>query len=343
MKTDLFFVNRLPRLPMGRTLLIFDRRLEPVANHWIRKFPYRYGVVSGEKLKSLDSFPRHARRLLSLWPGESPVQVAAFGGGSVGDFAGFFASVAQRGVPLIQIPTTWLSAIDSAHGGKTALNALAKNELGTFHPAQAVYLVREVLLALPKERLRESFGEALKIALLQGGTLWSRVLEVGRKGSAPALWRILPELVEAKLRIVRRDPFEKKGDRRLLNLGHTLGHVFEARTGLPHGEAITLGIYFSLLWSRSLGHRSTESILAEMSSLAERGLIPGPGDYVRVLRGLRGARDLLSRDKKRASKGRIHFIFIDRPGYAFQKKVSLGEIDDEIQRQKKSVSIQRFS
>src|SRR6185295_5151716 len=112
--------------------------------NWLKKFPCRYGVKSGESLKDLEKFPGHCKAILQMTEKieTRPLQLIAVGGGSVGDFAGFVASTLKRGVPLIHVPSTWLAAIDSTHGGKTALNVAGiKNQIGTFKQAEKIIVV----------------------------------------------------------------------------------------------------------------------------------------------------------------------------------------------------------
>jgi 3-dehydroquinate synthase len=323
----LFFHNRLPRLPVENSVLIYDRRLAKVWGKWIHRFPVSYGVRSGEELKDLSRFPAHVKNLLKKTEGLSSreLTVIAFGGGSVGDFAGFFASVFKRGVRFVQVPSTWLAAIDSAHGGKTALNVEGyKNQIGSFYPAERIHLVKEVLMELGERRFREAQPEAVKVALLDSPRLWS---EVRKSETSRQLWSLLPQLIRAKMKIVKRDPKETKGLRHLLNLGHTLGHVIESELGCPHGLAVGSGLRFSLEWSRHLGFlpstwfESLEGHVTEAASLR------------RQIRALRNPRRALLQDKKKSRQGRIGFVFLRRPGSPLIREVSVDEILAEMRRQ----------
>ena len=236
------------------SVLLFDRQLikrVPGFRRWAAQFPFRFEVEAGEGLKSLEIFSDLARKLVRRTAAlpVGALRIVGVGGGSVGDFAGFLASVFKRGVDLVHVPSTWLAAIDSSHGGKTALNVGgAKNQLGTFYPASRIYLVKELLLSQPEERAQDALGELSKIALIDGRP-WVRNLMDSRLQGGKLLWRYLPEAVDSKYRVVDRDPFEKKRIRQLLNLGHTLGHVLEAYHGLAHGDAVGQGLLFALQWS----------------------------------------------------------------------------------------------
>ncbi len=199
-------------------LLIYDSyfnqtkiELKPI-QEWLNKFPYKIAFDSGEKLKDLRQFPEKLEQILDLTSqiAVKNVQIIGLGGGSLGDFAGFVASVLKRGLPLIHIPTTWLSAMDSAHGGKTALNVGGyKNQIGSFCSAEKVILVKPILFLQPKERVQEAYGEAAKMAFLSGKSLWSD-LSKEKHFDNDLAWKLLPDLIKAKYAFVKKDPYEKK-------------------------------------------------------------------------------------------------------------------------------------
>src|SRR5438445_1275287 len=146
-------------------LLIYDDVLPKKSaefKKWMKQIPLRYAVQAGEGLKSIDLFPEHISKITALCEKASvrKLTIVVVGGGSVGDFGGFVASILKRGVRLVHLPSTWLAAIDSAHGGKTALNVGgAKNQIGTFYPATEVVLVKSLLLSQPPARTFEGFAE----------------------------------------------------------------------------------------------------------------------------------------------------------------------------------------
>ncbi|MCB0368948.1 MAG: hypothetical protein KDD45_05710, partial [Bdellovibrionales bacterium] len=179
MKTDLIYANKLPHPSSlaSVSILIYDKYLQknPSLNKWIEQFSFSLPVKAGENLKQLNQFEKHLLTLLKIVEKAKTknITIVALGGGSLGDFAGFLASVFKRGVPLIHIPSTWLSAIDSSHGGKTALNVAGyKNQIGTFYPANKIYIIKNLLLTQPQVRLADSMGEVLKTILINGGHLW---------------------------------------------------------------------------------------------------------------------------------------------------------------------------
>jgi 3-dehydroquinate synthase len=252
------------------------------------------------------------------------LQIVAFGGGSVGDYAGFVASLVRRGVGFVQVPSTWLAAMDSAHGGKTALNVGAfKNQIGTFYPAQSIFIVREVLLAQPRERVHEAAGEYYKMQFLMKGRALARS-PVPQELTSMDLWQDLPALVRAKWQIVRQDPYETKGPRAWLNLGHTVGHVLEAALQTPHGLAVHYGLAFATRWSQSRGL---------WKGPLRQEILPTPEEVALQLRQVRSPVRWLRRDKKMKSATKIRFVFMKKPGYPVTQIVSLQDLLREWKRQ----------
>jgi 3-dehydroquinate synthase len=318
------------------TLLIFDRRLPEFSREfkaWSAKYPFRYAVTSGEGLKSIDTFPTHVKKLNDLARDLSPrsMTVVAVGGGSVGDFAGFFASVYKRGVRLVHFPTTWLAAIDSSHGGKTALNVGgAKNQIGTFYPASQVVLIKSLLATQPAERAEEAMGELGKIALIDGGA-WVKKLERSRRSDGEMIWEFLKPAIESKLKVVERDPQELKGERQVLNLGHTVGHVLEAEFGWAHGRSVAQGLFFALEFSEHSGLLPEKITDRAMKLLSGRmGLKPEAPK-----RKLTAARftDLILKDKKRSASGQVTFIFLKGFGQTVRASVTIEDLLQEARRQ----------
>lgn len=177
------------------------------------------------------------------------------GGGMVTDLGGFAASTFKRGIKFINIPTTLLSSVDAAVGGKTGINFNGlKNEVGVFNEADAVIISTMPLFTLPMEEVKSGFAEMLKHGLLSGREVFERLLAYDfSKYNADELLVLLEESVNVKREIVRQDPHEK-GLRRALNLGHTVGHAFESmamkrQNPIPHGYAVAWGMIVELVLS----------------------------------------------------------------------------------------------
>jgi 3-dehydroquinate synthetase/dephospho-CoA kinase len=203
-------------------------------------------IRGGERGKRL----RAAERLLeaaSALGAERGDAWIAVGGGTTGDLVGTAAALYLRGVPLVQVPTTWLAQADAAIGGKVAVDlAAAKNAAGAFWPPVAVLGDVAVLRTLPRARRLDGMAESLKSALIGDPGLWQLIEERGRAAlgdDEPARYAMVERAARLKLEVVARDPFEG-GERRTLNLGHTLGHALEveSRYRLPHGRAVVLGL-----------------------------------------------------------------------------------------------------
>jgi 3-dehydroquinate synthase len=311
---------------------IFDRQVK--ASAWVQKFEHRYSVKSGEKLKNIDQFPLHMKKILKLAEGIATrdITLVILGGGSVGDFGGFVASVLKRGVRFVQIPSTWLAAIDSSHGGKTGLNvSKIKNQVGTFYPANEIHLVQEILAGQPQERVLEASGEVIKISLLEGKRLWSSLRDVSKLDSA-LYWKNLPAMVSAKYKIVSRDPKEESGMRHLLNLGHTLGHVWESQMKIPHGIAVLYGVAFAIEWSLHRKYMSSKDYYS--IRLSEFGaFLPDRLELENILAKTRDPQKLLLQDKKMSQHRKIRFIFLRAPGRTVIESVTVAELLAEMKRQ----------
>jgi 3-dehydroquinate synthetase len=193
-------------------------------------------IEGGEKAKSfggwralLDGFIEHGLNRDAL--------ILAFGGGTVLDLAGFAAAAYLRGIRWVALPTTLLAQVDAAHGGKTAIDhPAAKNLVGAFHAPVEVWSDTEYLKTLPEREVRGGLAEVIKHAVIGAPGLLERA---GRDDPAA----FVEDAAQVKLEIVARDPLER-GERRLLNLGHTLGHAIERAGGydLHHGEAVAIGL-----------------------------------------------------------------------------------------------------
>ena len=206
----------------------------------------RFEIRAGERAKRLRSLER-VLEWLATQRAERDEALIAVGGGTVGDLAGTAAALYNRGMPLVQVPTTWLSQADSAIGGKVAVDlASAKNAVGAFWPPVAVISDLARLRSLPIRLRRDGMAESVKSALIGDRALWTLIEARGRsalRDDEAARYAILERSARLKLAVCERDPFEA-GERRTLNLGHTLGHALEveSRYRLPHGAAVALGM-----------------------------------------------------------------------------------------------------
>jgi 3-dehydroquinate synthase len=315
-----------------KVILLYDQKLLAFKNaaDWLKNFTDSCALQAGEELKSLSALQNIAPVILRMMQGHSRhnVVIVAVGGGSVGDFAGFLASVLKRGVRLVHIPSTWLAAIDSAHGGKTALNVGEfKNQIGTFKQAERIIIVRELLALQGESEMRAGMGELIKMALLAGGALFAK-LERLAVPTVQNIWPLLPLAVKAKYRVVSKDPFEQKGWRHILNLGHTLGHAYELSEKLAHGSAVFAGTKFALRWSEE------SRLLKNKDHARARKLFErlGPSVPMPNLR-LSQLRELLLQDKKATGNERLNFVMLKKIGQPILKEFSVDEVVAEAVRQ----------
>lgn len=333
--SQLHFSNKLPKAEKFKSaIIIYDKvvaRKNPEFKKWVGRFAAAYAVEAGEKLKNFDQFAKHLKKLNSLVSDLSPrsIEVIAVGGGSVGDFAGFFASVYKRGVRLTHFPTTYLSAIDSAHGGKTALNlAGGKNQIGSFYPAEQVWIISSLLKSQTEAQLKDARGELAKIAVIDG-KVWKLVSKGSGLISFNEFVKLMKPAIEAKMRIVMKDPLERSGVRQILNLGHTIGHVIESRSKVSHGAAVSQGLIFALRYSCRRGELPFSKLEEIEQILSDRFAIwPSPIPLKRA-----DVTSLLRKDKKRSSKDRVNFVLLKSIGKPVVEQVEVSELLLEADRQ----------
>ena len=244
--------------------------------------------------------------------------VVALGGGVAGDMAGFAAAVYLRGIRYVQIPTTLLAAVDSSVGGKTAIDlAAGKNLAGAFLQPAAVLCDTDCLCTLPADIFADGAAEAIKTGVLSDEALFS-LFEDGTLTAAPA--EVIARCVRYKAGVVERDEKEQ-GERRLLNLGHTVGHAIEkcSQFAIPHGHAVAAGLAIIARSAEHLGW--TEAPLAERiaACLAKNGL---PTDTEYPPEAL--AQAALA-DKKR-SGGDITLVVPQRIGQCALRKMPVTEL-----------------
>ncbi len=308
------------RCPGGKTVVCCDENVAPLYLEQARASLNAGGyevshivIPAGESQKNLARaeelygvlYDRGIRR------GDTMV---ALGGGVIGDLAGFVAATFQRGVRLVQVPTTLLAQVDAAVGGKVAVDFRAgKNYVGTFYQPWLVYADLATLETLPARELHSGAAEVAKYALLGGGELLDRV---GRLAGGPlSAARVSQELVAGcvaqKVAVVAADEREETGARAVLNLGHTVGHAIEGATSFSrytHGEAVGLGLRASLWLSRRLCGLSAREEARAQALLDGLGLPQRleavPGEAVC---------DLTRLDKKSGRHG-VGYVLLDALG-----------------------------
>ena len=295
---------------------VFVVTVPPVRRRWGAKLvrslvsagfkPQVIQMPNGEPAKKLSTIETLAERLSRLGADRKAVLIA-LGGGVVGDVTGLLASLYMRGVELVQIPTTVQAQVDASVGGKTGVNLGAgKNLLGTFHHPRAVLIDPEVLRTLPDREFRAGLYEALKCGIIGDLDLFLRFEQKRAlilKRDPVELEGVITQSVKLKAEVVSADEHEG-GLRRVLNLGHTIGHALEAETGyrsLLHGEAVAWGMIAATNIALTVGR--TDSVTA--GRIADAVLSLGRLPELKV-----SARKILARlqaDKKTQS-GVVHFV-----------------------------------
>jgi len=318
-----------PYLPRGRTVVVTD---ESVALHHGERLTsaLEAGGVStdlivippGEGSKSFDGLQSLCDQLLALKLDRGDV-ITAFGGGVVGDLAGFAAAIYKRGIDFVQIPTTLLAQVDSSVGGKTAIDTpRGKNLIGAFHQPCAVLADLDVLATLPAREVRAGYAEVVKYGLLGDAAFFDRLEAEGADVLAlkvGALSHAVARSVEMKAEIVAQDERET-GRRALLNLGHTFAHALESETGygdaLLHGEAVAIGCALAFRFSAALGLCSPEAARRCEMAIAAAGL---PVHLDELTGGPFRVESLIGhmRQDKKAQAGGLTFVLARDIGQAF--------------------------
>lgn len=279
-------------------------------------------LPAGEATKGWPQFERVLDWLLEQKVERNDV-VVAFGGGVIGDLAGFAAAVLRRGVRFVQIPTSLLAQVDSSVGGKTGINAAqGKNLIGAFHQPSLVLADTEVLGTMTARDFLAGYGEVVKYGMLGDANFFDWLEEHGpalAAGDMAARVEAVTRSVQMKADIVARDETEQ-GDRALLNLGHTFCHALEAATGygdrLLHGEGVAIGCALAFELSARMGLCAQEDPSRVRAHLRAMGQKTDLGDIDGDLPDAQALLNLMAQDKK-VMDGRLHFILARGIGSAF--------------------------
>lgn len=335
---DLEVSSALHSLEARRAILVSEPAAwsavgEPLANG-LRAQGWQVDHVllpGGEAAKRLAAIEAAASELAALRVERSEPLVAV-GGGALGDAAGFLAATWLRGVPFIQVPTTLVAQVDSSLGGKTAVDLPeGKNLVGAFHQPAAIVTDIGLLRSLPERQLRAALGEIVKMAMLGDERLFSALERDGAsiaRGDAMAFESgAIAEVVEraawAKVEVVLGDERDSAG-RAALNLGHSLGHAFEAAGGyseLLHGEAVAYGLRAAVRIALELGRLPRERAERAERLLTDVGLAVAPLPYP-----LATVRAALGADKKHAA-GRLHWVLPTADGVVIDAEVPADLVD----------------
>ena len=265
-----------------------------------------YVVDDGESVKNLATFERLHHWLAGRGADRSST-LLVLGGGVVGDLVGFVAASYMRGIPWIYVPTTLLCQQDASVGGKVAVNLpQGKNLVGHFWPPRQVVIDSVFLDTLPRRQLVAGFMELIKHGMLGGEGLLQAILAIDLSAERQLPIQVLAQGVQVKAEIVARD-LREKGERQLLNLGHTLAHAIETTSdyAVLHGEAVGLGLVFATILARLRG--STYSWELVNRKILQMVLIPGQ------LASDEQLIDVIQRDKKKRA-GVLTWVLPLAPG-----------------------------
>ncbi len=311
-------------LEAGRALVVTDDTVGPLHLDRLARALEGDGwhlevatVPAGEGTKSVGEWSGLLDWALGLGIDRS-TPVLALGGGVVGDLAGFVAASLLRGLPLVHLPTTTISQVDSAIGGKTGINHMeGKNLIGAFHQPRLVLADPSVLDTLPDRDYRSGLAEAVEHALISDAALarrleeeWDGLLGRDLEVAAP----LIRDSAAVKARVVSDDELEA-GRRALLNFGHTFGHALEREAGygaLTHGEAVAIGMRAALHLSESLrlGHVADSLGAFEDADSLVRRLTPAAPDLE-----VNALIEAMRSDKKRTAAG-LRFVVLEDVGSA---------------------------
>ncbi|MGD9173180.1 MAG: 3-dehydroquinate synthase [Desulfobacterales bacterium] len=311
-------------IPVAKPIIITDVNvgklypLDAMASHVIT-------IGAGEANKTLDTVQEIYAQLLSIQADRSAF-IVGVGGGMICDITGFAASTFMRGVRFAFVATSLLAQVDASVGGKNGVNFQGyKNMVGLFHQPVFVICDLEVLKTLPARELSCGLAEIVKHAAIADAALFAflekqadRILAL----DSEAIEKLVLRSVEIKSAIVSRDETEK-GERRLLNFGHTFGHAIEKVSGVSHGEAVSMGMVMASALSVKKGLLSTQED-RRLHNLLKRLQLPNnfAASPQKIL-------DAITKDKKRAGD-RIHFVLLAGIGNAVVEPIAIEELKETL-------------
>jgi 3-dehydroquinate synthase len=264
-------------------------------------------VPDGERFKQIATVSRIHESLIRANADRASTLIT-FGGGVIGDMAGFAAATYLRGVPLVHVPTTLLAQVDSAIGGKVGVNhALGKNLIGAFYQPHAVVIDSSVLSTLPRREFRAGLYEVIKYGMTSSGPLFDRIVrdrDAIFSKDPRTLTEVIAESCRIKAAVVAADE-QESGPRRVLNFGHTAGHALEAVTKYRryrHGEAVAYGMLVAADLATARGALADRDRKALADLIASLGPLPPIADIT-----VNEICEAMQHDKKMVA-GRLHFV-----------------------------------
>ncbi len=312
-------------LPAGRVVVVTDATIDRLYAPLIAPYD-RLLVGTGESIKTLDTVGMLYRRLISLGA-DRHTFILGVGGGIVTDIAGFLASTYMRGVRFGFVPTTLLGQVDASVGGKNGVNVDGyKNMAGCFAQPEFVICDPELLRTLPEREFRAGLAEVVKAAVIADPLLFARLERSSfgeLRSDAALLGGVVRAAIGVKVGIVARDEREA-GERRKLNLGHTLGHAIEkCSRQMNHGEAVAVGM--ALVADLAV----TQGVMPPADRDRLRALLQHLGFVLTPPVELRRLLQVVSRDKK-SEEGMLHLVLPAALGRCEVRPVSLGLLREQL-------------
>ena len=318
-------------LKQRQIVLIFDQNVSDKVKHLKKSLEKSTTNISkialkpGETSKSLKSFNLVLEKILSIGIDRNTL-IIAFGGGVVGDISGFISSVLLRGIDFIQIPTTLLAQVDSSVGGKTGINSQSgKNLIGAFHQPIAVLSDLETLNSLDKRQIKSGYAEIVKYGLIYDRIFFQWLESYGLdviNGNLDKRSYSIIRSCKIKSTIVKNDEFEK-GQRSLLNLGHTFAHAFESLSGYKdsifHGEAVSVGIILAFKLAVKMDLCKKTDLDRITHHFIQLNLPTSIKQFKKINYSVNEIWETMQRDKK-SSNGHVNFILPHEIGKAFLAK-----------------------
>lgn len=322
-------IYELAQLVPENAVVITDQN---VAKHWGHITNPRQTLVlpAGESTKSFSNYQAAVDWVASIGVKRS-TPIVAFGGGVIGDLAGFVAASYMRGVPLIQIPTTLLAQVDSSVGGKVGIDLpQGKNLLGAFYHPQSILIATDTLKTLDPRQVKNGLAEVWKYGFILDASLVD-LLTAAIDALEPAIDDIVMRCIKLKEQVVLEDEFDLNGRRAILNFGHTIGHALEAMqnyAGLLHGEAVAVGMVIETRIGEVLGvtPKGTEERIRHLLEVSDL-----PVDCIDLAK-TDVLIEYMSRDKKATATG-LSFSLLEAVGRCkLVENVPVSAVREALQR-----------
>jgi 3-dehydroquinate synthase len=304
-----------------KAIILTDKN---VLKYYKNDFPLGVPIIEmglGEKNKTLSTIEMIMTKLVK-YEADRTSFLIGIGGGIVCDVAGFVASIYMRGIPFGFVSTTLLSQVDASVGGKNGVNFEGyKNMIGVFNQPEFVLCDNSMFSTLDKEEFRSGFAEIIKTGAIKNSALFNYSKEQAKAALAndeEVITHMVYEAVKIKAGVVETDEKEK-GERRLLNFGHTFAHALEKLTGMLHGKAVSIGMVLASYVSMQLGMISRKEV-EELTGVIEKYGLPTRSEIP-----LEELFRVMKQDKKREGDS-IHLVLLGAIGKAVTKKVTYTEL-----------------